>query len=160
MLSKLLPVLLLILGSGGGIGAGLFLAPAEVAEDQAHAEEVKAEEAEDSEALSVNEYVKMANQFVIPIVKKDKVASHVVMSLNLEVSPGTRDGIFAIEPKLRAAFLRVLFDHANMGGFQGAFTTSEHLDPLRTALLETAQIEAGEDVLDVLIVDIARQDAR
>jgi hypothetical protein len=156
MLSKLLPVILMLAGIGGGIGAGIALSPAE------DSGEVVAEAAEPGaeEESSPNEFVKIANQFVVPVVKKDRVTSHVVLSLNLEVAPGSRDSVFPREPKLRASFLRVLFDHANVGGFQGSFTKSENLDPLREALLETARLELGKDVVDVLIVDIARQDAR
>ena len=159
MQSKLLPILLLLIGTGGGIGAGIFMMPADSTEEAAAAkEEEKAEEEEIDPEAGPNEYVKMSNQFVIPIVHKDKVASHVVMSLNIEVPPGKRDSVYTREPKLRASFLRVLFDHANMGGFKGAFTMSGQLDPLREALLEIARLEAGEEVIDVLIVDIARQD--
>jgi len=156
MLSKLLPVILMLAGIGGGIGAGIALSPGE----ETGQAETEVTEPVAEEESSPNEFVKIANQFVVPIVKKDRVTSHVVLSLNLEVAPGSRDVVFPREPKLRASFLRVLFDHANVGGFQGSFTKSENLDPLREALLETARLELGEDVVDVLIVDIARQDAR
>ena len=49
-----------------------------------------------------------------------------------------------MEPKLRDVFLQVLFDHANMGGFRGAFTRSDVLEPLRTALREAAQKHLGK----------------
>jgi len=63
------------------------------------------------------------------------------------------------EPKLRDSFLRVLFDHANMGGFEGNFTNAQVLGRLRAALREVAQQDLGVDVAqDVLIVEIARQD--
>ncbi len=66
--------------------------------------------------------------------------------------------IHAYEPKLRDVFLQVLFDHANMGGFRGAFTRSDMLTPLRTALREAAQKQLGKDIYDVLIVEMSRQD--
>ena len=71
---------------------------------------------------------------------------------------GQRETVYAREPKLRDAFLQVLFDHANMGGFRGTFTDSNNMDVLRNALNETARKSMGDLILDVLIMDIARQD--
>jgi len=45
-----------------------------------------------------------------------------------------------------------------IGGFRGAFTCSDVLNPLRTALREAAQKELGKGVYDVLIVEISHQD--
>lgn len=87
-----------------------------------------------------------------------RISGLVVMSLSLEVGPGGQDLVFAREPKLRDVFLQVLFDHANAGGFDGAFTDANRLDPLRAALREVAVNVLGGVVSDVLIVDIARQD--
>jgi hypothetical protein len=52
----------------------------------------------------------------------------------------------------------VLFDHANIGGFRGAFTNSNNMDMLRNALREAGSNVLGSALVDVLIVDIARQD--
>ena len=55
--------------------------------------------------------------------------------------------------------LQVLCDHANIGGFDGAFTEAKMLNVLRSALREVAQRDLGSDVVnDVLILEIARQD--
>ncbi|MFC3118856.1 hypothetical protein ACFOHS_14270 [Jhaorihella thermophila] len=66
--------------------------------------------------------------------------------------------VYQREPKLRDGFLRVLFDQAVMGTFDGAFTRVERLDALRAALLEEARAQIGDSVRTVLITDIARQD--
>jgi hypothetical protein len=81
----------------------------------------------------------------------------VVISLSLEAKAGMSNQVYSMEPKLRDAFLQVLFDHANMGGFEGAFTRSDLLMPLRTALREAARRELGKGITDVLIMEIARQ---
>jgi flagellar protein FliL len=150
---KLLPVLVILLGSGAGIGAGLFLrpVPAEVPEDQA--EMVPDEPAEPPE------YVKLNNQFVIPVLEDGRIEAMVILSINLEVAPGSTETVFAHEPKLRDAFLQVLFDHANAGGFRGSFTDGANLINLRSALKEVAVETLGEIVKDILIVDIGRQDS-
>ena len=117
--------------------------------------EAKVEETDDA---GDKEYVKLNNQFVVPIVSDERVDALVVMSLSVEVNQGQKETIYAREPKLRDEFLQVLFDHANMGGFRGAFTNSNNLDVLRRSLFEAAEKAAGGVVTDVLIVEIARQD--
>jgi predicted Zn-dependent protease with MMP-like domain len=54
--------------------------------------------------------------------------------------------------------LQVLFYHANIGGFECAFTSGERMDILRSALLDAAHGVLGDQVNDVLITEIARQD--
>ena len=83
----------------------------------------------------------------------------VILAISLEVAHGSADPVYAREPKLRDAFLQVLFDHANAGGFSGDFTDSSNLTFLRKALLETAQSILGDSVSDILISDLARQDS-
>lgn len=104
-------------------------------------------------------YVKLSNQFIVPVVEEGRVASMVILSLTLEVAQGSTEAVFAIEPKVRDALLQVLFDHANAGGFRGSFTDGANLIVLRRALLEAARKAAGDRVRDVLIADIARQDS-
>ncbi|MBU2960700.1 flagellar basal body-associated FliL family protein [Citreicella sp. C3M06] len=168
MIKKLLPVLLALIGTGAGIGAGLFLAPKAPANaaagehapaDEHAAGEHNAEAAHDEhdETLS-STYVKLNNQFVIPIVSSDRVKSLVVLSLSLEIQGPGQEAIYNQEPKLRDVFLRVLFDHANIGGFEGNFTESRRMDILRRSLHEAARNVLGSIVSDVLITEIARQD--
>lgn len=171
MMGKLLPILLALVGLGGGVGAGLFLRPAPEAGDLVTGAEAaeatgdesadKAEDGTDEEGEPVEgtpEYVKMNNQFVVPVVQEGRVASMVVLSLSLEVEAGNTETVYQREPKLRDAFLRVLFDHANIGGFSGSFTDGANLVVLRTSLKEAAAMILGTVVTDVLITDIARQD--
>ncbi len=162
MLSKLLPIILLIVGTGGGIGAGIMLAPPAETHDSAEAggdhapvaQEEHHEEGDTSEYV----YVKLNNQFVVPVVEREELSALVVLSLSLETTLEMSDRVYALEPKLRDVLLQVLFDHANMGGFRGAFTRSDVMMPLRTALREAAQKELGTGISDVLIMDISRQD--
>ena len=162
MIRKLLPVLLALFGLGGGIGAGLFLRPApepEAEASAAHAEgETKEEDAKGEAEEGGPEYVKMNNQFVVPVVEKGRVSAMVVLSLTLEVETGNTEAVYQREPKLRDAFLQVLFDHANIGGFSGSFTDGSNLVVLRTGLRDAAALVLGTSVRDVLITDIARQD--
>lgn len=132
-------------------------APEEHAQEGAEPVEEAQKESEE-EKEPTREFVKMTSQFVVPVVEREKLSSLVVISLSLEANIGLTEKIHAYEPKLRDMFLQVLFDHANMGGFNGAFTRSDMLTPLRTALREAAQKELGKDIHDVLIVEMSRQD--
>ena len=168
MIGKLLPLILAVVGVGGGIGAGLALKPepAEMAAENPCGDvhhEVAAAELEHAEddahgAEETLEYIKLNNQFLVPVVADERVKSLVVMTLSVEIQAGQGEVIYSREPKLRDAFLQVLFDHANIGGFRGEFTNARNLDVLRNALLEVAQTIAGDSVNGVLITDIARQD--
>lgn len=160
MIKKILPLVLLFIGTGTGIGAGMFLRPPpEPMAVSGDAELAKVETAEkEDEGPLEREYFKMSNQFVVPVIKQDQVRALVVMSLSVEVPVGQKDAIYSVEPKLRDSFLQVLFDHANIGGFDGAFTNANNLAVLRGALREVAQRDLGDQISDVLIVEIARQD--
>ena len=106
-------------------------------------------------------YVRLDNQFVVPVIEDGRTTALVVLVLSLEVEPGdgARDAVFAREPKLRDALLRVMFDHANAGGFSGGFTAGARIEGLRAALRERARAVLGPGLRDVLILDIARQEA-
>ena len=168
-MGKLLPVMLAALGLAAGGVAGYVFRPS--------ADEVvainpcgDAEHTEDAPLAAVAEppgdgehsefdYVKLNNQFVVPIVEDDDVAALVILSISLQVAAGSREDVYALEPKIRDLFLQVLFDHANAGGFRGAFTQSSTMAVLRNSLREAARKTMGSVVADVLIVDIVRQDS-
>ncbi|MGB5865968.1 MAG: flagellar basal body-associated FliL family protein [Sulfitobacter sp.] len=173
-MKKLIPLVLVLVGTGAGVGAGIFLrpdAPPEVTEttDVAMAEEMDQHVDKDQDQdhatddhgdeHNSSEYVQLSNQFVVPLVSGERVAALVVLALSIEVPAGGTDLVLQREPKLRDSFLQILFDHANMGGFDGNFTDAQMLDRLRRSLKEVAQKDLGKELVqDVLIVEIARQD--
>lgn len=149
----ILPILLALIGLAGGLAAGFVLRPA-ADPAAAHAEDHAPKEPE-----APPEYAKLSNQFIVPLVEGGRVNSLVVLSLSLEVKAGNTEAVFAKEPKLRDSFLKILFDHANSGGFAGSFTDGGTLEPLRHALRESARSILPDVVQDVLVTDIARQDS-
>lgn len=179
---KLLPLVLALIGLGGGLGLGLVLRPDPMAElaanpcgelpsdtegDAAAGTEAEGHataagkggaHAESEEGMATREYVKLNNQFIVPVVQQGTVQALVILSISLEVAAGESEQVFKMEPKLRDSFLQVMFDHANSGGFDGAYTNSNTMEVLRTALFETARGILGKTVSDVLIIDIVRQD--
>lgn len=163
---KILPILLLLVGLGGGMGAGLALRPSPP-EPEETTEEALSEEVEDEPEVELGTpapapeepgYVKINNQFVVPVIEDKKVVSLVVLSISLETEATLTEGVYAREPKLRDAFLQVLFDHAYLGGFSGVYTASALMDALRSSLLASARRIVGDSVTNVLITDIVRQD--
>jgi len=169
MLRLMLPVLLLLLGVAGGVGAGLLLGPGDAEGPAASAQTSDDADATDDSGTAEGtrgttpadgtEFVRLNNQFVVPIVRDGSVRSLVVMALTLEVDSGNNQAVFDREPRLRDSFLQVMFAHANAGGFDGSFTEAAAMDPLRAALGDAARQVLGAIVSDVLIVDITRQDA-
>ena len=152
MIRKILPLLLGVLGLCLGAGAGYVLRPAMTDHASASAPP------QETETATLKDYAKLANQFIVPVLVQGKVSALMVLSLSLEVQAGTTSDVDAAEPKLRDAFLQVLFDHANSGGFGGSYTDAANLVALRTALLEAAKSVLGDKVTDVLITDILRRD--
>lgn len=161
-MKMLIPLVLALLGVGGGVGAGLALRPDTAATTDAPTAEDHATPAppaaHDGGGPDGSEYVKLNNQFVVPIVTRDDIEALVVMTLSLEIVPGESETVYLREPKLRDVFLQVLFDHANMGGFRGTFTDTGKLATLRRNLLEVARKTLGSSVSAVLITDLTRQD--
>ncbi|MBY6201809.1 flagellar basal body-associated FliL family protein [Maritalea mobilis] len=184
MMRLVLPLLLVLLGLAGGVGAGLTLgassSPDPAAEHHGSAETEGSGDGDDhaegeddghgaaghgtsiirvTPAGADTEYVRLNNQFIVPIIRHGMVRSLVVMALTLEVPTGDNDLVFQHEPRLRDSFLQVMFAHANAGGFDGSFTEAAAMAPLRIGLREAAAQVLGNSVYDVLIVDITRQDA-
>lgn len=161
-MKKILPILLLIVGLGGGGAAGDFLRPPppepEVTETPEVVEEPDISTEESFDPSGNFEYVKLNNQFVVPVVRDGRVASLVVLSITLEVTNGLREEVYAKEPRIRDTLLAVLFDHSNSGGFDGVFTESFTLKTLRLAMREATRSLMGDDIKDVLVMDIVRQD--
>lgn len=107
---------------------------------------------------SKHDFVRLEKQFVVPVLDADRVAALVVLSVALEIDEGGSDSVFAVEPKLRDAFLSVLFTHAQSKGFHGAFTRKDRIEDLRSALTVSAQAILGEMAHGVLLTNIVRQD--
>lgn len=143
-------VLAVLLVAGGGVAAGYFLRPHEV---------TPPEEVAEATPTGHDEYTKITNPFIIPLIEGPRIESIVVISLAIETKPGGAERVYSVEPKLRDAFLSVMFDHANTGGFRGAFTDGQNLERLRRQLRDVAIKLMPDTVTNVLITDIGRRDS-
>lgn len=165
----LIPAVLALLGLAAGGGAALALRPVAPAVAPAPHDPTTATAghsagghdtgAGESGSGNAPEYARLSNQFVVPVLDQGRVTAMVILSLSIEVTAGSTPKVYEREPKLRDAFLQVLFDHSNAGGFAGTFTDGSNLILLRRALREAAAGILGDMVSDVLIVEIVRQDA-
>lgn len=136
-------------------------APADGGHDSGQAAEHGAEAGGDHAAdgaPATSEFVKLNNQFIVPVLRDGKISSLVVLSLSVETPAGQSEFIYGQEPRLRDAFLQVLFDYANSGGFDGEFTNGSNMTILRDELLRSGKKMLGEDIISLLITDIGRQD--
>ncbi len=177
MLAKLLPLGLAAAGAGIGVGVGVLLAPdpepvaqagpgADAAGAPAAVPAASGEAAPHSataegghgEAGAQGTYVRFDQQFIVPVLSGGRVDSMVVLGLTLDVVPDAEEPARARQPRLRDRFLRVMLDHANTGGFSGAFTANGAVDRLRNDLLAAGRAEIGPGLNDVLILDINRRD--
>ena len=172
MKKLLIPLILLLVGVGGGVGAGLFLvppakpdaiasAPCGELETDHIASDSDGDPHDDNHTVDVSafEYAKLNNQFIVPVVKDGSVKALVVLALSVEVTTGQKDAVFLAEPRLRDSFLQAMFDHANIGGFDGNFTSATTMRPLREELSRRGKKILPKIINDVLIVDIVRQDS-
>lgn len=158
-----IPIFLALVGTSMGVVAALYLSePDEVADTGASTAEQLSAGSKETDIGSEGpkgevEYVKLANQFVIPVILDGEVEAMVVLSLSIEVAQGQSEGVYQKEPKLRDRFLFAMFRHANSGGFDGNYTDADRLNLLRNALLSEASDVLGSAVSNVLITDFAKQ---
>ena len=103
----------------------------------------------------------MDKPFVVPVFAGEKVVAMVVVSLSVETDTEAAHAVEAVKPRLRDSFLKVMFRHANSGGFDGSFTAGRKMEDLKSALLAGRARGAWPTtpVEEVLITEIARQDS-
>lgn len=153
-MKKLLPVLLAVIGLGGGAVAGAMLKPAP-APVEAEVEDHAALKAKEAEAQSVDEafaYVPLDKPFFAP-VSHGSTNALVRIDLHIELPEDGREAVSRHEPKLRDAFLRTVMDFSERGGF-ARIRAADGFDILRDDLLLSARKVLGPSVRNVLIGEI------
>lgn len=155
-----------------GVAAGFWLksAPAEheVASVEGDAEstppktdkkETKAShgKGKDAKDENVSGYMKFGRQFIVPVMKDDKVSSLVIMDLNIQAPADVVESLYTQEPRLRDALLGRLLQLSTRGVFDSQLIEKENLDVIRTELVDAARREIGAEAQNVLILNITRQ---
>lgn len=173
----LLPVILVLMGIGGGAFVGTTMKP-ETEEKSAEAKG-DALDKEDSHnkqksnttshrletaALDIKgpredvDYVDLPKQFVIPLVNAEGKRSLIVLQLQIEIDKDKAELAEIHAPKLRDAFLRTLLELSDTGAFENSVTSRATLEDVRYELKRAAQNILGKSVHGVLIEQLMRQD--
>lgn len=151
-MNRMLPLILGLVGLIAGAGAGWVMRPSPPPVDEAAAPRLLT-------PPGSTETLRLPGQYVVPLLTEGRVRSMVVLSLALDLSEGHGINLQRHEARLRAVLLQTLFDHANLGGFDGVFTAGEALIALRRTLLGVVRQELGDAVQDVLVTELLRQES-
>lgn len=165
-MKKIVPIVLVLVGVIGGGAAGVMLKPAppepeEVVDgkdvEKTEPEEKPDAEADDAEVKPVS-YIKIGRQTIIPVLDGGETKALMLFELAVDVTSDQSDRALSMEPRLRDAFLRELFQMSYTGAFDDTFTDDRVIDELRRNLVRAAQEHLGKtSVNDVLILDVMRQ---
>ena len=198
-MGKIIAILLIAAGLGGGLVAGTALRPDKLPEDAESAKEVgysdgkdggkaasadgtdgygKGDKAEtggadgkgssaDHEGSPPGEYdespadrgyIQIGRQIIIPVVDGGETKALMMFDLALDVPTGLSEQVYGAEPRLRDAFLRILFQMSYTGAFSAAYTDERVIAELRGKLRRAARSLLGDEVAEVLILDLMRQE--
>lgn len=164
-MKKILPILIALLGLGGGIAVGATMKPDAPAMDLAtEGEHGKAAAAGDhggddghgekkSEGSDELVYVGLKKPFFVPVIQYGQSNTLVRLDIHLEVPEDLKDMVEKHEPKLRDAFLQTVMNFSYEGGFTRVHG-GEGFEILRDDLLVSARKVLGSAVKTVLIGEI------
>ena len=87
-----------------------------------------------------------------------KVASLVILNINLEADSSVSQKLFSMEPKIRDNIMTTLIELSNDGRTFESLTDVESYETIRAMVLLNLQKAVPSGIQNVLIVDIAQQD--
>jgi hypothetical protein len=105
-------------------------------------------------------YVKFSRQLVAPLVKEGFPEALVILDVQIETAPGADEAAYALEPKLRDAFLSALMARGARGALAAVAENPDELRKLKAEMLAAARTILGDDAVSVLVTDIAVQPLR
>ncbi|WP_273185668.1 hypothetical protein [Hyphomonas adhaerens] len=103
-------------------------------------------------------YFKFTREFIVPIMHDRKVASLVILNINLEADSSVSQKLFSMEPKIRDNIMTTLIELSNDGRTFESLTDVESYETIRAMVLLNLQKAVPSGIQNVLIVDIAQQD--
>lgn len=183
MLNKIIPAVVVIVGAiAGGFGAQMLSgSPAEATADASEVEgDSKDEKAKDDyggdkdkkkdakagdygdqkggDYGGATTYFKFSREFVVPLMRDDKVKSLVILNINIEVDANATAGLFAQEPKLRDNIMMSLIELSHDGVTLDNITDVESFETIRSVLVKNLKKIAPEGIKNVLILDVGKQE--
>ncbi|MEM1391344.1 MAG: hypothetical protein AAGG45_09705 [Pseudomonadota bacterium] len=156
------PLLVVIAVIGGSFLAN-FLLPsaadkgAPTGESAAYGDKPKTKVQTEKAASSDKGYFKFSREFVVPVMRDKRVASLVIININLETSEGAQNNLFSIEPKLRDNIMTTLVKLSNEPGILDSATAYDNYETIRATILKNIG-QVSNDIENVLILDMAKQE--
>lgn len=104
-------------------------------------------------------YFRFSREFVVPIIQNERVASLVILNINIEADAAASDKLFSQEPVLRDVVMTTLIEISGDGRTFQSMTSIENYETLRSLILGNLQKKFPDmGIKNILILDIARQD--
>ena len=103
-------------------------------------------------------YFRFSREFVVPVLEDDRVASLVILNINLEVDSSISASLFSQEPKLRDNIMSTLIALSGDGDTFRNITQVESYESVRSMVLMNLKSVVPNGIENVLIVDMAKQD--
>ncbi|MEM9054670.1 MAG: hypothetical protein AAGB16_05035 [Pseudomonadota bacterium] len=103
-------------------------------------------------------YHRFSREFVVPIMRDNRVRSLVILNLSLEADSSLSSRLFSEEPKVRDNIMTTLIMLSNEGDTLEDFTDIESYETIRSMILKNLDSIFAYGIHNVLIMDIAKQD--
>ena len=107
-----------------------------------------------------SEYYKFSREFVVPVMRNEQVKSLVILHINLETASGVADDLFSEEPKLRDNIMTTLIGLSNDGRTLDEPTQIDNYEMIRSMVLMNLRDAFSDGIINVLIVDMAKQELK
>lgn len=103
-------------------------------------------------------FIAVGRQLIIPVVRGRNTRALILFELAVDVPAAISEATHKMLPRLRDAFLRELFAMSYTGAFDETYTDGRVLDEMRRNLRLAARRVLGDEVADVLVLDVMRQE--
>ncbi len=103
-------------------------------------------------------YYKFSREFVVPLMRNNRVDSLIILNINLEADSKVSQELFSIEPKLRDNIMTTLITLSNDGTTFESFGDVESYETIRSMIALNLKNVIASGIHNVLILDIAKQE--
>ena len=103
---------------------------------------------------------KFSREFVVPVMRNEQVKSLIILHINLETASGVADDLFSEEPKLRDNIMTTLIGLSNDGRTLDEPTQIDNYEMIRSMVLMNLRDAFSDGIINVLIVDMAKQELK
>lgn len=129
---------------------------------ESHGKEAKGKDSHGKGAAAAGSsqtiYYKFSREFVVPVIRDNRVSSLVILHLSLEADSSISQKLFEMEPKLRDSIMTTLITISNDGQTFESITDVESYESIRSMILMNLKTVVSSGIHNVLIMDMARQD--